>query len=72
MLDWLSLIEPIRSANAKTADVTSRCCDLLDVPEGDLNMFDTRSDDGDAGSTPSTAARALKDVLDRMPLEERI
>lgn len=68
--DGLSPIQPIPSANAKTRDVISHCCDLLVAVENDLNLLDAKSGDGDTGSTLATAARALKDALDRMPLAD--
>ena len=38
--------------------------------ENELNELDTKSGDGDTGSTLATAARALKSSLDRMPLAD--
>ncbi len=68
--DGLSPIQPIPSANEKTASVISKCCDLLIDAERDLNTLDAKSGDGDTGSTLATAARALKGALSRMPLAD--
>ncbi|MEQ3710788.1 MAG: dihydroxyacetone kinase subunit DhaK [Tateyamaria sp.] len=68
--DGLSPIQPIPSANDKTAAIIAQCCDLLIAAENDLNTLDAKSGDGDTGSTLATAARALKGALDRMPLAD--
>ena len=68
--DGLSPIQPIPSANDKTAAIIAQCCDLLIAAEGDLNLLDAKSGDGDTGSTLATAARALQGALDRMPLAD--
>ncbi|MEM6373133.1 MAG: dihydroxyacetone kinase subunit DhaK [Pseudomonadota bacterium] len=66
----LSPIQPIPSANDTTACIIAQCCDLLIAAETDLNTLDAKSGDGDTGSTLATAARALKEALDRMPLAD--
>ncbi len=68
--DGLSHVKPIPSENPKTRLVIEQCCDLLIGCETSLNELDAKSGDGDTGSTLSTAARALKDGLDRMPLAD--
>ncbi|GFE65986.1 dihydroxyacetone kinase subunit DhaK [Litoreibacter roseus] len=68
--DGLSPIQPIPSDNAATRALIETCCDLLIASETDLNALDAKSGDGDTGSTLATAARALKDALDRMPLAD--
>ncbi|MFK7878719.1 dihydroxyacetone kinase subunit DhaK [Roseobacter sp.] len=68
--DGLSPIQPIPSENAETRRLIETCCDLLIAAEGDLNALDAKSGDGDTGSTLSTAARALKGAMDRMPLAD--
>ncbi|MEP1355947.1 MAG: dihydroxyacetone kinase subunit DhaK [Tateyamaria sp.] len=68
--DGLSPIQPIPSANDKTAAIIAQCCDLLIAAENDLNTLDAKSGDGDTGSTLATAARALKVAFDRMPLAD--
>jgi len=44
--------------------------DALISAETDLNSLDAKSGDGDTGSTLATAAKALKEALDRMPLAD--
>jgi dihydroxyacetone kinase len=68
--DGLTPIEPIPSANDKTAQTISRVADLLIAAEAPLNELDAKSGDGDTGSTLATAARSLKGSLDRMPLAD--
>ena len=68
--DGLSPIKPIPSENPKVRSLIEQCCDLLIAAEGDLNSLDAKSGDGDTGSTLSTAAKALKLSLDRMPLAD--
>jgi dihydroxyacetone kinase len=68
--DGLSPIQPIPSESPKTRKVIEQCCDLLIGAETELNELDAKSGDGDTGSTLATAARALKDGLDRMPLAD--
>ncbi|KIC50857.1 dihydroxyacetone kinase subunit DhaK [Tateyamaria sp. ANG-S1] len=68
--DGLTPIEPIPSANAQTRDIIAQVADALIAAEGDLNELDAKSGDGDTGSTLATAARALKDRLDAMPLAD--
>ena len=68
--DGLSPIKPIPSENLKVKAIIEQCCDLLILAESELNGLDAKSGDGDTGSTLSTAARALKESLDRMPLAD--
>ncbi|MEL6465067.1 MAG: dihydroxyacetone kinase subunit DhaK [Pseudomonadota bacterium] len=68
--DGLTPIEPIPSANAQTRDTIAQVADALIAAEGALNELDAKSGDGDTGSTLATAARALKDRLDAMPLAD--
>lgn len=68
--DGLTPIEPIPSANAQTRDTISQVADVLIAAERTLNDLDAKSGDGDTGSTLATAARALKDRLDAMPLAD--
>ena len=46
------------------------CGGLADRGGAKLNSLDAKSGDGDTGSTLATAARALKNGLDRMPLAD--
>ena len=69
---------PNRSARA--AHVPSRhdghrrviddVCNVLIEAESHLNELDARSGDGDTGTTIATAARALKERLDELPLAD--
>lgn len=68
--DGLTPIEPIASPNPRTRAVIDHVTDLLIQAEGALNELDAKSGDGDTGSTLATAARSLKDSLDRMPLAD--
>jgi len=68
--DGLSPIEPIPSDNAKNRATITAIADQLIAAETALNELDAKSGDGDTGSTLATAARALKDGLDRMPLAD--
>lgn len=68
--DGLTPIEPIPSKNDTTRRVIENVLDLLIASENNLNELDTKSGDGDTGSTLATAARALKSSLDRMPLAD--
>ena len=68
--DGLTPIEPIPSSNTVTRNTIAQVADLLIAAEGELNELDAKSGDGDTGSTLATAARALKDRLDAMPLAD--
>ncbi|MEO1139436.1 MAG: dihydroxyacetone kinase subunit DhaK [Pseudomonadota bacterium] len=68
--DGLTPIEPIPSSNERTRATIEHVADLLMSAEVALNELDAKSGDGDTGSTLATAARALKDSLDRMPLAD--
>ena len=68
--DGLTPIDPIPSSNPRTRAIIENVADLLIAAEGNLNELDAKSGDGDTGSTLATAARALKDGLDRMPLAD--
>lgn len=66
-------LTPVKPAPSKCDSVRSlleRSCRIMIDSEADLNMLDAKSGDGDTGSTLATAARALVDVLDEMPLAE--
>lgn len=68
--DGLTPIRPIPSGDPKTAEFITQCCDIFLEAEADLNALDTQSGDGDTGSTLASAARALKDAIDRLPLAD--
>lgn len=50
--------------------IVEKCCRILIAAEADLNALDAKSGDGDTGSTLSTAARALINALDQLPLAD--
>jgi len=50
--------------------VLTHVADVLIGAEKQLNELDAKSGDGDTGSTLATAAKALKDSLDKLPLAE--
>ncbi|MEM8812525.1 MAG: dihydroxyacetone kinase subunit DhaK [Pseudomonadota bacterium] len=68
--DGLVPIKPIPSANAEHRAFLARCCTIMINSEAPLNALDQQSGDGDTGSTLATAARALNDALDRLPLAD--
>ena len=68
--DGLSPIQPIPSSNDAVRVLIEHCCDLLVGAEAELNALDAKTGDGDTGSTLSTASRALKSSLNRMPLAD--
>ena len=68
--DGLTPIQPMPSKNPKAEKLIRRCCEILIAAEGDLNLLDAKSGDGDTGSTLATASRALVKALDRLPLAD--
>jgi len=68
--DGLTPIQPIPSRSPETAAFIKQCCSILIAAENELNKLDARSGDGDTGSTLATAARALLDALERLPLAD--
>ncbi|MEM0977217.1 MAG: dihydroxyacetone kinase subunit DhaK [Pseudomonadota bacterium] len=68
--DGLQPIQPIPSKHPKTHGVISNIAKILEDAEPALNLLDAKSGDGDTGSTLATAARALRDRLDELPLAD--
>lgn len=68
--DGLTPIHPIPSTHAVTRALIERCCNTLIAAESRLNALDAKSGDGDTGSTLSTAARALLQRIDMLPLAD--
>jgi dihydroxyacetone kinase len=66
--DGLKPARPAASAHPARRALIARCCEILIAAEADLNALDARAGDGDTGSTLATAARALMQVLDGLPL----
>ena len=69
--DGLAPIKPIPSRHEATRALIDRCCGILIGAEAHLNALDSKSGDGDTGSTLATAARALIGALDRLPLADQ-
>lgn len=68
--DGLAPITPLPSKNAPTREFLISCCKALIATEQDLNLLDTKSGDGDTGSTLASAAKALIKAVDRLPLAD--
>lgn len=68
--DGLAPIQPMPSRHDERRSFIRRCCAILIAAEADLNALDAKSGDGDTGSTLATAARALDEALDRLPLAD--
>ena len=68
--DGLTPITPLPSDHQPTREFLTGCCELLISAEKDLNLLDAKSGDGDTGSTLASAARALIDAMDRLPLSD--
>jgi dihydroxyacetone kinase len=59
------------SSNPQTEAFLTSCCAALIDAERDLNALDAKSGDGDTGTTLATAARAILDGMDRLPLADQ-
>jgi dihydroxyacetone kinase len=68
--DGLSPIRAPSSPHAATKAFLTTCCKILIASEADLNALDARSGDGDTGSTLATAANALIEAMDKLPLAD--
>jgi triose/dihydroxyacetone kinase / FAD-AMP lyase (cyclizing) len=68
--DGLSPIRAPASPHPATKAFLTNCCHVLIAAEADLNSLDAKSGDGDTGSTLATAARALIDAMDSLPLAD--
>jgi dihydroxyacetone kinase len=68
--DGLTPVKPTPSPHPATRDLITSCCEHLVAAEADLNALDAKSGDGDTGSTLATAARALLDARERLPLAD--
>ncbi|MEX0954842.1 MAG: dihydroxyacetone kinase subunit DhaK [Rhizobiaceae bacterium] len=68
--DGLKPIQPMPSDHPARRDLTRRCCEILIGAEAALNALDSKAGDGDTGTTLATAARALMNALDRLPLAD--
>lgn len=68
--DGLTPVKPMPSEDAQTRAFLTKCCTVLIAAETDLNALDTKTGDGDTGSTLAGAARALIGAMDRLPLAD--
>lgn len=68
--EGLSPSRPAPSAHEPTRTLIDSSCAILIGAEAELNALDAKSGDGDTGSTLATAARALRNRLDDMPLAD--
>lgn len=68
--EGLKPVRPVVSANPEVRSLIERCCRMFIDSESDLNKLDAKSGDGDTGSTLATAAKALVNELDRLPLAD--
>nr|WP_323776924.1 dihydroxyacetone kinase subunit DhaK [Amylibacter sp.] len=68
--DGLSPVRSPASSHAPTKAFLTDCCAVLIESEDDLNALDAKSGDGDTGSTLATAARALIEAIDSLPLAD--
>lgn len=59
------------SSDDEVRAVLTTVCAVLVEAQADLNALDAASGDGDTGSTLATAARALRERLDLLPLADR-
>lgn len=66
----LAPLRPDPSSEPATAALLTHCCNTLITAEADLNALDAKLGDGDTGTTLSTAARALIDILAQLPLSD--
>ncbi len=58
------------SDHPETARFLTQCCQVFISAESDLNALDAKTGDGDTGTTLATAARAMIDSIDRLPLAD--
>ncbi len=68
--DGLTPVRAPASPHEPTKQFLTDCCRLLIQSENDLNALDAKSGDGDTGSTLATAARALIEAMDTLPLAD--
>ena len=70
MPDGLRPNRPVPSNHEPTRKLLTDCCAVLLDSEADLNKLDAFCGDGDTGSTLASAARALTETMDEMPLAD--
>ncbi len=69
LLTGLQPIDPVPSPRSHAA-LVERACKALVLCKADPSALDARSGDGDTGSTPATAAKALLPRTDTLPQAE--
>lgn len=68
--DGMTALAPPSSPHGPRRALIERCCHAIINAESTLNTLDARSGDGDTGSTLATAARALIQSIDHLPLAD--
>ncbi len=68
--DGIKAIKSIPSAHEDTKQLLQGCCEVLVDLEEHLNFLDSKSGDGDTGSTLASAANALIKNLHTLPLAD--
>lgn len=68
--DGLKPIKPLPSPHPQTRAFLTRCCEILIAAEANLNQLDSKTGDGDTGSTLAGAARALIAAMGELPLAD--
>lgn len=63
-------LPPAPSAHTANRAFLAQACHALIKAEGDLNLLDAKSGDGDTGSTLAVACRALLARIDQLPLAD--
>ena len=66
--DGLSPIRASASPHPATEAFPTACYEILIFSEDDFNVLDANSGDGDTGSALASAARALMEAMDTLPL----
>ena len=61
---------PEPSSDERVHALLAAVCEAVVAAEGELNALDAKVGDGDTGTTFATAARRIRDSLDRLPLAE--
>ena len=68
--DRLSPVRMPASPHKPTKTFLTHCCRVLISSQEDLNTLDAKSGDGDTGSTLASAATALIEAMDSLPLAD--
>jgi len=68
--DGLAAPKHTASSDPQRKKLIEQCCDILINAESELNLLDAQSGDGDTGSTLASAAKAMKESIDSLPLAD--